>query len=719
MDRRARMNINNNGDSRNNSNMNNFGEGARKKQRLTSHDGFVAEKPHLTRPTRPTRLGRLNGQIKNKTAGNRLNIAGNGNTNRAQRVGENTGNRPHRVAVNNEEILCKASAENADKLDKVGKTNKLDKLSKFGKCRLCKQVRRLGGMSGTCFKPCFHQKTIPISTCKSSISKSLSIVNIDPPAKKDTHGTNRLDFFLHQPSAYVAGKKLSQHAPFSYAASIMPGFKASSVCAVCGNGDKLGFKCKRCKLAFHNICITKPDGETSGLCQACAPTPDTIKGDDGILKDVIRKTSCGNPMDLVLHPTLHAMFTRQYCADWLRCVKCRLISPVHPGVLSECVKIPFECKHAFWKPAHERECNGNNNDGKKKRKENPVMKAAAEHINKQIKTRPRRRNSLFEAGFGEKNRELFASSNKKINDENNVKGDNVTGDGMHINAKKRRPSSLPLPMLPRPVPRRHFNIHNRPSVPSLPRRPSSSTAPPNPRLGIPTPGLPDRPRLRPLPRVRSTPPISLSGPVHAPPNNHNNNNNANVFDKEVAKERILSRIATLRQLGNLEDILVDLVILEDRQLFAFYKAFWSCDDPDRFNRQLIRYAHSFAPKARAPSTAVRVPNTSAPSPVPNPNISTIRTNGRQLSATERMLLHDCFRKIRLRQMGESISMERSMLLEMWKARSQDIPAIHQRHTAAKKRKVDADSRQMHDQMHDLVCSIPGVTVPHPNRPPLR
>jgi len=98
------MNINNN-DSRNNSNMNNFGEGARKKQRLTSHDGFVAEKPHLTRPTRPTRLGRLNGQIKNKTAGNRLNIAGNGNTNRAQRVGENTGNRPHRVAVNNEEIL--------------------------------------------------------------------------------------------------------------------------------------------------------------------------------------------------------------------------------------------------------------------------------------------------------------------------------------------------------------------------------------------------------------------------------------------------------------------------------------------------------------------------------------------------------------------------------------------------------------------------------------
>lgn len=205
-------------------------------------------------------------------------------------------------------------------------------------------------------------------------------------------------------------------SPFAAVASDMPGLTASSVCAICGAGRNL-ISCSRCPLAFHRSCISetkRTQQNTPWRCIACRavkrfdpspswqpnlPPPKLPSPESGfprLTADALE----GNPIDCVFNPSLYNHYCKMVGTDWLRCYKCETISIVDDGALSESVRVPFECRFAFWVPEKNRACNAAARAG--------LAPSAAEiSVKKHLKLRSRHRNALFFNHFGEDNREDY------------------------------------------------------------------------------------------------------------------------------------------------------------------------------------------------------------------------------------------------------------------------------------------------------------------------
>lgn len=277
---------------------------------------------------------------------------------------------------------------------------------------------------------------------------SISLLNISEICKDDHAALDRQMFFAYRARRFdfPRDSHLKNFSPFASAADEMEGISSKDVCAVCGSGE-VEFCCLRCPLGFHLKCLypsLKANDPRPLFCRACA----SVKGDD--------KTPCyrpqvaprplparvmgfyrlaadsaqGNPMDFVLHPSIHKFYVDRYESDWLRCYRCKRIRFVNQRTLSEVVKVPFECSDAFWVlPEEQKSCSAVLSS-----KERSLADAAE----KLVKLRSKRRVRLFYSGFGEKNRALFGYHSMQ---EIIVLDDDESG-------------SLPLPSAPKlnPVP---------------------------------------------------------------------------------------------------------------------------------------------------------------------------------------------------------------------------------------------------------------------------
>lgn len=261
---------------------------------------------------------------------------------------------------------------------------------------------------------------IVVSTLPQTISDAATndyeLVNIYSLPDTDMSGWDRFIFFAHRPQRFqfATNRYLSSLSPFSAVTSDMDGVSIANVCAVCGAGGTLSI-CSRCQLGFHNLCIDQTasaQNRDPWLCAACLvvmgndrskswhpqyppkllPPPST-----GLLRLTADATE-GNPIDHIFNPSLFNFYIVEAGGDWLRCVKCRRLRTVGPGVLSESVHVPFDCTHAFWLPAHERLC------------AHPAAVKYSQRefqIEQYLRTCSRRRCALFAHFMGEEDREDF------------------------------------------------------------------------------------------------------------------------------------------------------------------------------------------------------------------------------------------------------------------------------------------------------------------------
>lgn len=247
------------------------------------------------------------------------------------------------------------------------------------------------------------------------------LVNIAPLPESDGAGWDRFIFFSYRSQRFHFESEtyLSTFSPFAAVASGMEGVTSVSVCAVCGTGGSLT-ACCRCPLAFHKNCIdpTRRDlqrvqrqrwfcnacksvkrDDTSCVWEPATPPPPLPSPETGFAR-LIADARDGNPIDLVFNPTLFNYYWSQCGADWLRCRKCKQIRIAGEGVLTESVRVPFECAYAFWVPEETRKCYPA-----------PLMQAqksnAVKAVEKYVENRSRRRNALFFYRFGEDDRTAY------------------------------------------------------------------------------------------------------------------------------------------------------------------------------------------------------------------------------------------------------------------------------------------------------------------------
>lgn len=222
---------------------------------------------------------------------------------------------------------------------------------------------------------------------------------------------------------------LSAFSPFAAVAACIDNVSADGVCAVCGSGSAL-VPCARCPLAFHPRCVEtgRECREADGpwFCLACR----AVKGPDRTvswlpdaeppllpeastgLKRLVADVRDGNPIDFVLNATLFNYYKGECGEDWLRCCKCDDIIIVDDGVLAEAVRVPFECRFAYWlQDKEERRCGmGERRSGYER----------VERVKRYIMARARRRNALFYHGFGEEDRAAYGFDPEGGNDDDVV-----------------------------------------------------------------------------------------------------------------------------------------------------------------------------------------------------------------------------------------------------------------------------------------------------------
>lgn len=198
------------------------------------------------------------------------------------------------------------------------------------------------------------------------------LVNIAPLDISDNFGWNRFVFFVHHPRRFEfsSSAPLSELSPFSGLTLDMDHAQPSSLCAVCGAGVALR-ECPRCTLGFHPVCLNRSRRHrTSALCVACTSAtvnnnssqwgvtfvPPSLPPPERALPRLIADAQQGNPIDLILIPSLFNFYVSNVGNDWLRCYKCNGIRILRGGAISESVCIPFDCSKAFWDPEHLRYC---------------------------------------------------------------------------------------------------------------------------------------------------------------------------------------------------------------------------------------------------------------------------------------------------------------------------------------------------------------------------
>ncbi len=246
--------------------------------------------------------------------------------------------------------------------------------------------------------------------------EKIPVVNLTEVGENDAIGRDRLYFFSNRPKRFdfPRNSPMSKFSPFAATAEAMGnGISSKDVCAGCGSVGGL-IACRRCPLAFHRHCHVPPikaDLSRGFFCRACK----TVKGNDTSsaylpavrpkprpppwqpLARLAADAADGNPMDLVLHPSLHKDFVRRCKADWLRCCRCRRVRIVGERSLSEYVRIPFECRDAFW-ASPKWSCFKHVSDSEKAQ----LPQAIAN-----IQERSKRRLRLFYHDFGEEDRTSY------------------------------------------------------------------------------------------------------------------------------------------------------------------------------------------------------------------------------------------------------------------------------------------------------------------------
>ncbi len=517
--------------------------------------------------------------------------------------------------------------------------------------------------------------------------KVIPVLNIANPSADDTNGVNRMKFFAHHPKRCddPQNADLMGLSPFAYTASLIEGHCAASVCAVCGNGDALSFSCNRCMLSFHTPCIyphLKPNDPTPKHCRACASSPgeyDIAKPRVLGLRRLTEDALNGNSIDFVLHPSLQTVFAKRYQSDWLRCSKCHKFRMVPSSCLSECVQTPFECSSAFW-TGEPISCAS---------PETSEHKVTSKAVNALVNARSRRRVRLFYSGFGDKHRELFGFD---AMDKAAVASEHSTPYRKNTLRPNTHPIANPPPLKPRARPP-HRNPRPPPKVPP----PTSQDHKTGPSPVTQAPYAQDnKEELHALPGAAPPARLFARGPGAAPTQQQPRQAPVDPMEKELAEERILSRIGEMQNLGPLEDILVDLAMTGNREMMRLYKAFWHC--PSRFNRQAIRLATFFFQRQNKPrAPVVQRPKPTRPQSLPptTPGIQKAPSlRERRLTTLERNQLHERFREIRLQQIAECVRLGQAMYKEMHSSNRDDVPKTHRSHAMAKRMMEDEHNKQI-------------------------
>lgn len=252
-----------------------------------------------------------------------------------------------------------------------------------------------------------------------SVKSFVPLVNVAPCADTDDSARDRFIFFSYRPQRFHFPKStyLSALSPFAAVASGMTGVSSKGVCAVCGGSGFLQ-ECGRCPLAFHITCMDPRIPRTNGngpvwFCNSCqavkgtdrsrkwnpAGEPQALPSPSTGFRRLIADASEGNPIDFIMHPTLHHFYREERGGDWSGCIRCKEITVADPGVLTESVHEPFECRFAFWSAHAGRQCGRPYQE-----RESPQAVAQIKAYNRK---KSRRRSALFFYGFGEENREDF------------------------------------------------------------------------------------------------------------------------------------------------------------------------------------------------------------------------------------------------------------------------------------------------------------------------
>lgn len=215
--------------------------------------------------------------------------------------------------------------------------------------------------------------TAPANQCRAGDYSDPLLVNIAPLDISDCVGWDRFVFFAHHPRRFEFGSGIhvSELSPFAGITINMAGVQRSSICAVCGSSAAL-CECPRCGLGYHPVCVNRSRRrQSSTLCVACTSAtincgtsqwslntaPPPLPPPEKALPRLIADAQQGNPIDLILIPSLFNFYVSKVGNDWLRCFKCNQIRIIRGGAIAESVCIPFDCSQAFWDPEHLRNCN--------------------------------------------------------------------------------------------------------------------------------------------------------------------------------------------------------------------------------------------------------------------------------------------------------------------------------------------------------------------------
>lgn len=632
--------------------------------------------------------------------------------------------------------------------------------------------------------------------------KKTHFINISRPIE-DEICYDRLKYFLVRPKVNphrtLPIEKLAAFSPFAHAASLIDGCTPDAVCAVCGSGESISFRCRKCRLSFHARCLNPPmkhNDESVTHCGACRPTPKSESIMVGArdsdrsratmtwkIRELASDAAKGNPTDLVLHPTLYKTFVKGHKMDWLRCRKCKRLREITEGVLTECTGIPFECENAYWEENEEdRVC-------AEPTKEEEVKSLGELEV--RISERSRRRVCLFYSGFGEVNRELFGYPDLNVvvlldsTDE-----DETTAAAPRKETETAAPNARPTPgasgsvahtlidALDNALGNSNSNGANEisPSAPSVPVAPQLQSVNRINPAGVPpafvsngTPGSTnpitaaaaaavaarEAPRSfrappalpQPQPTVGRNAPISdaemaffgqlqtvaqqvvtRSAPLPAarPVRSHSNSQPSSstqppprddAFDMKKAKQTILARSRGLRGQTELQDVLTDMVLSENEELFILFNSVWEPTDPGVFDRQAVRLALRTLRARQAPRQSQQgQPGPSDTNRANNDGAQLILrgqavmcSNGRELSLVERRALYQGYRALRSKQIQELMQALGTMHSQVVCAPIDEMPLIHRAQSANLRKTVDDHNKQV----KELACTIPGLTITSP------
>eukprot|EP00178_Gracilaria_changii_P008864 TRINITY_DN264_c0_g1_i12.p1 TRINITY_DN264_c0_g1~~TRINITY_DN264_c0_g1_i12.p1 ORF type:complete len:865 (+),score=105.71 TRINITY_DN264_c0_g1_i12:5243-7837(+) len=449
------------------------------------------------------------------------------------------------------------------------------------------------------------------------------LVNIRKPKPADDEDWDRFVFFKHRPRRHDFGNNcyLSDYSPFAALPPVISKEPPSTICAVCGGASNL-LPCSSCVCAFHAKCMSPYPVTTSPwYCKGCRsaglPNGNPIPISDPPLNISLAAQALhrpiidareGNPVDLILHPSLMAMFREHYEGhDWLQCHTCKRRRIVPSGLLSESVKIPFICSGMFWVPKSEQNCTSHMD---------PQTQRIEAYINEQAALRGDRRKALLES-FGDGSDDESECSLR--NDPSNVK-------------LAARPST-PRPGQPQKPVLNHTAIPNGTSIPNPAQTIVPSVQSNTERLIEQTRAVRISQPSTEVTQTNGFAPMEVDTTVTTQPNYSNTNrtpaeNDTNTgttpqnssatqpqkpvpssgtatepkkeatkqedsvsspsMNPEDIQQELLMFIADLELDEPTEDALTDLALTNNKTLAHLYVAFRS--NKDRFKRQAIRFA---------------------------------------------------------------------------------------------------------------------------------